>query len=121
MRSFSYSTLALTAALVAAPLAGAFASADDPSPIPPQIMAQAAPAKVVLDQLNSVGDGIDAALADNAISPHQASTLRADARDIRRETMTLAASDHGRIPAAQYHRLLDRLDAISNQVSPATY
>jgi hypothetical protein len=121
MRSLSYTTLALTAALAAAPLTGAFASADDAAPGLPAAAAQIAPAKVILDQLGSVGDGINAALAGNVISQDQARTLRADVHGIRRDTMALASSDHGRIPEAQYHQLLGRLQGISYQVNPLTY
>jgi hypothetical protein len=35
--------------------------------------------------------------------------------------MALASSDHGRIPEAQYHQLLGRLQGISYQVNPLTY
>jgi hypothetical protein len=121
MRSLSYTTLALTAALAAAPLTGAFASADDAAPGLPAVTAQTGTARVILDQLGSVSDGINAALADNVISPDQARTLRADARSIRKDTMALAASDHGQIPTAQYHQLLGRVQGISYQVNPIIY
>ena len=121
MRSFSFSTLALAATLAATPLAGAFASADDAAPMALPHPATVSHQKVILDQLSSVSDGISADLRDRSITPAEARTLRADARDIRKETMAVAAADHGRIPAGQYDQLLQRVEHLSGKVATFTY
>jgi hypothetical protein len=120
MRSFSYATFALTSLLVAAPLAGAHASkSDDHAPQPPLPTAASAPhEQVILGQLDSIMDGIVADRDSGKLTASQASTLSADARDIRKTTMIAAAENHGQVPTAQYDQLLKRIEAISEQVNP---
>lgn len=116
MRPISLPSLALAAAFVAAPLVGAFAAAEDAGLLPNQIASQAPPSKVVLDQLSSLGDGINSALTTNSITPQQASSLRSQIADIRSEVLTLSRSAGGHIPQREYRQLLGKVHNVSSQI-----
>ncbi len=116
MRPISLSSLALAAMFVAAPLTGAFAAAEDAGLLPNQIASQAAPSKVVLDQLSSLGDGINSALTVNAITSQQAGNLRSQIADIRSEALTLSRSAGGHIPQGEYRQLLGKIHNVSSQI-----
>jgi hypothetical protein len=117
MRSISYATLALASLFVAAPLAGAYASMSDDHVSLTQPPAASAPhEKVILNQLNSVMDGITADRAGGQLTAAQASSMEADAHNIRKET--IAASAHGQMSNASYDQLLSKLGQLSEQVNP---
>ncbi|KRA00307.1 hypothetical protein ASD64_01665 [Mesorhizobium sp. Root157] len=118
MRSL-YATFTLASLLAAAPLAGAYASMSDDGYTPPApLAASVSHEQVILGQLNSVTDGIVADRDSGKLTVSQANSLTADARSIRKATMTAAAENHGQIPTAQYDQLLQRIAAISDQVNP---
>ncbi|MFD2056312.1 hypothetical protein ACFSQT_25555 [Mesorhizobium calcicola] len=122
MRSFTPSTslrtATLTAVLIAVPLAGAYAAghhkgaldASDPSDLAgPRV-------KGLIEQVQGVHQGIVDARRANNITPAVAERLEMRAARIGQAAEKIAASDHGRIPAAQYHDLLRRLDNVDQSL-----
>ncbi|TIP03425.1 MAG: hypothetical protein E5X76_16615 [Mesorhizobium sp.] len=116
--STSLKTMTLAAALIAAPLAGAYAAghhkgALDATPTADFIGPRAAG---LIDQVQGVDQGITDARQANNISASEAQQLHMRAARISQAAEHVAASDHGRIPAAQYHELLRRLDNIDQRL-----
>jgi hypothetical protein len=120
MRSFNPTlrTAALTAFFIAIPLAGAYAAghhkgaldATDPTDMTgPRVEA-------LIEQVQGVHKGIVDARQANSITPAVAAHLEMRADQIRRAAEKIAASDHGRIPAAQYHDLLSHLDRVDQRL-----
>jgi len=105
--------------MVAVPLAGAHAArhrgggaleATEPTEmIGPRVTA-------VVDQVQGVDLGIADARRANTITATEAEKLHVRAARIGQAAERVAASDHGRIPAAQYHDLLRRLDSVDQQL-----
>ncbi|RWB04728.1 MAG: hypothetical protein EOQ39_02590 [Mesorhizobium sp.] len=120
MRSFKTSlrTATLTALLIAVPLAGAYAAghhkgaldAADPTDMTsPRVEA-------LIAQVQGVRQGIVDARQANNITPAVAERLEMRTAHIGQAAEKVAASDHGRIPAAQYHDLLRRLDNVDQRL-----
>ncbi|MBB6409301.1 hypothetical protein [Mesorhizobium sangaii] len=122
MRSFSPSTslrtATLTAILIAVPLAGAYAAghhrgaldAGDPTDFAgPRVQG-------LIEQVQGVRQGIVDARQANNITPAVAERLEMQTARISQAAEKIAASDHGRIPAAQYHELLRRLDNVDQRL-----
>lgn len=116
--STSLKTMTLTAALIAAPLAGAYAAghhkgALDATPTADFVGPRAAG---LIDQVQGVDQGITDARQANNISASEAQQLHMRAARISQAAQHVAASDHGRIPSAQYHELLRRLDNVDQRL-----
>ncbi|AZO39735.1 hypothetical protein EJ076_00255 [Mesorhizobium sp. M7D.F.Ca.US.005.01.1.1] len=122
MRSFtpktSLRTATLTAFLIAVPLAGAYAAghhkgaldASDPTDFTgPRV-------EGLIQQVEGVRQGILDARQANNITPAVAERLEMRTVRISQAAEKIAASDHGRIPAAQYHDLLRRLDNVDQRL-----
>ncbi|PZV34054.1 hypothetical protein [Mesorhizobium kowhaii] len=122
MRSFipstSLRTATLTACLIAIPLAGAYAAghhkgtldATDPTDLTgPRV-------EGLIEQVQGVREGIVDARQANNITPAVAERLEMQTARIGKAAEKIAASDHGRIPAAQYHDLLRRLDNVDQRL-----
>ena len=122
MRSFtpktSLRTATLTAFLIAVPLAGAYAAghhkgaleASDPTDFTgPRV-------EGLIQQGEGVHQGILDARQANNITPAVAERLEMRTARISQAAEKIAASDHGRIPAAQYHDLLRRLDNVDQRL-----
>jgi hypothetical protein len=117
--STSLKTVTLAAALIAAPLAGAYAAGhhrggalDTPDPTDmtgPRVTG-------LIDQVQGVDQGITDARQANNISAAEAQQLHMRAARISQAAERVAASDHGRIPSAQYHELLRRLDNVDQRL-----
>ncbi|AZO11077.1 MULTISPECIES: hypothetical protein [unclassified Mesorhizobium] len=116
--SASLKTATIAAFLVAAPLAGAYAAghhkgaldATEPTDLTgPRVTS-------LIDQIQGVDQGIKEAREANTISAAEAQSLRMRANHISLAAEKVAASDHGRIPAAQYHDLLRRLDNVDQKL-----
>ncbi len=115
----SLKTATLAAALIAAPLAGAYAAGhhrggalDTPDPTDmtgPRVTS-------LFEQIQGVDQGITEARGANNISASEAQRLHMRAAHISQAAEHVAASDHGRIPAAQYHDLLRRLDNVDQRL-----
>jgi|GEM_PF-1070808 len=115
----SLKTATLAAALIAAPLAGAYAAghhrggalnAPDPTDMTgPRVTG-------LIEQVQGVNQGITEARDANSISASEAQQLHMRAARIGLAAEKVAASDHGRIPAAQYHDLLRRLDNVDQRL-----
>ena len=117
--STSLKTAALAAALITTPLAGAYAAGhhrggalDKPDPTDftgPRVTG-------LIDQIQGVDQGITYAREANSISASEAQQLHMRAAHISQAAQHVAASDHGRIPSAQYHDLLHRLDNVDQKL-----
>ena len=116
--SASLKTATLAAILIAAPLAGAYAAghhkgaldATDPTDMTgPRVEA-------LIQQVQGVHQGIVDARQANNITPAVAERLEMRTARISQAAEKIASSDHGRIPAAQYHDLLRRLDNVDQQL-----
>ncbi|TGT88306.1 MULTISPECIES: hypothetical protein [unclassified Mesorhizobium] len=116
--SASLKTAILAAILVAAPLAGAYAAghhkgaldATDPTDMTgPRVEA-------LVQQVQGVHQGIADARQAKNITPAVAERLEMRTARIGQAAEKIAASDHGRIPAAQYHDLLRRLDNVDQRL-----
>ncbi|TGQ67651.1 hypothetical protein EN829_029700 [Mesorhizobium sp. M00.F.Ca.ET.186.01.1.1] len=116
--SASLKTATLAAILIAAPLAGAYAAghhkgaldATDPTDLTgPRVEA-------LIEQVRGVHRGIVDARQANNITSAVAGRLEMRTARISEAAEKIAASDHGRIPAAQYHDLLRRLDNVDQRL-----
>ena len=116
--SASLKTVTLAAIVIAAPLAGAYAAghhkgaldATDPTDMTgPRVEA-------LIQQVQGVHQGIVDARQANNITPAVAERLEMRAARISQAAEKIASSDHGRIPAAQYHDLLRRLDNVDQRL-----
>ncbi|TGQ78117.1 hypothetical protein EN850_25570 [Mesorhizobium sp. M8A.F.Ca.ET.207.01.1.1] len=116
--SASLRTATLAAILIAAPLAGAHAAgnhkgaldATDPTDMTgPRVEA-------LVEQIQGVHRGIVDARQANNITPAVAERLEMRTARIGQAAEKIAASDHGRIPVAQYHDLLRRLDNVDQRL-----
>ncbi|MBZ9659064.1 hypothetical protein LB523_08405 [Mesorhizobium sp. ESP-6-4] len=117
--STSLKTATLAAVLIAAPLAGAYAAGhhrggalDTPDPTVmtgPRVTS-------LIEQIQGVNQGITDAREMNSISASEAQHLHMRAAHISQAAEHVAASDHGRIPSAQYHELLRRLDNVDQRL-----
>lgn len=116
--STSLKTVTLAAALIAAPLAGAYAAghhkgaldASDPTDFTgPRVTS-------LIEQIQGVDQGITDAREASNISASEAQQLHRRATRISQAAEHVAASDHGRIPSAQYHELLRRLDNVDQRL-----
>ena len=116
--STSLKTATLAATLIAAPLAGAHAAghhkgaldASDPTDFTgPRVTS-------LIEQIQGVNQGITDAREANNITAAEARQLHTRAARISQAAEHVAASDHGRIPAAQYHELLRRLDNVDQRL-----
>ncbi len=112
-------TAALTTLLIAVPLTGAYAAGDHHK----GALDAASPTDMtgpritgLIDQVQGVDQGITDARQANAISQAEAQKLHLRAAHISQAAERVAASDHGRIPAAQYHDLLRRLDNVNQKL-----
>jgi len=116
--SASLKTATLAAILIAAPLAGAYAAghhkgaldATNPTDLTgPRVEA-------LIEQAQGVRQGIIDARQANNITPAVAEHLEMRTNQISQAAEKIAASDHGRIPAAQYHDLLRHLDRVDQRL-----
>ncbi|MDX8508073.1 hypothetical protein [Mesorhizobium captivum] len=112
MRSFKLPRTAALAALVAAvPFAGAYAaSAGFYTPRTAGL----------IDQAQSVDQGVTAARQTDKIKPDEARDLHRQAVRISRVAQREAAAGHGSISAAQYQQLVAQLDDVSQSLRNAT-
>ena len=120
MRSFTPTlrTATLTAFFIAIPLAGAYAAghhkgaldATNPTDLTgPRVEA-------LIEQAQGVRQGIVDARQANNLTPAVAEHLEMRTNQISRAAEKIAASDHGRIPAAQYRDLLHHLDNVDQRL-----
>jgi hypothetical protein len=117
--SASLRTATLAAILIAVPLAGAYAAghhhkgaldASDPTDLTgPRVEA-------LFQQVQGLRQGIVDARQANNITPAVAERLEMSTARIGQAAQKIAAEDHGRIPAAQYHDLLRNLDNVDQQL-----
>lgn len=106
MRSFTPETLrtaTLAALLVTVPFAGAYASPRETA---------------LINQIESVDPGIQAAMQANRIKPDEARDLRTQVAHLDRAAQR-AARD-GTMPTTQYQQLLAQLDHVSQKLRAAT-
>ena len=116
-------TAALTTLLIAVPLGGAYAAghhskgaldASDPTDMTgPRVTG-------LIEQVQGVEQGITDARQANSITAAEAQRLHMRAAHISQAAERTAAADHGRIPAAQYHDLLRRLDNVDQALMSDT-
>ncbi|ESY01989.1 hypothetical protein NKJ16_10040 [Mesorhizobium sp. M0179] len=115
-------TATLTTLLITVPLAGAHAAghhkgaldASDPTDMTgPRVTG-------LIEQVRGVEQGIADARETKGISTSEARWLHLRAAHIGQAAERVAASDHGRIPAAQYHDLLRRLDNVDQRLMSDT-
>jgi len=120
MRSFTPSlrTAALTAFFIAIPLAGAYAAGHHKGALDATAPTDLTGPRVeaLIEQAQGVRQGIVDARQANNITPAVAEHLEMRTNQIRQAAERIAASDHGRIPAAQYHDLLGHLDRIDQRL-----
>jgi len=116
--STSLKTITLAAALIAAPLAGAYAAGHHKGVLDAAPQAEFIGPRVtsLIDQVQGVDQGITDARQANNISASEAKQLHMRAAHISLAAEHVAASDHGRIPSAQYHVLLRRLDNVDQRL-----
>lgn len=110
--STSLKTAIVAAVVIAAPLAGAYAAglkADPTDYTGPHVTG-------LMDQIQGVDQGIKDAREANTISAAEARQLHMRTESINRMAERIVASDHGRIPAAQYDELLRRLDDVNQRL-----
>ncbi|MCF6101214.1 hypothetical protein [Mesorhizobium muleiense] len=111
MRSFTPKTLrpktlktaTLAALLVTVPFAGAYAGPRETA---------------LINQIESVDTGIQAAMQANRIKPDEARGLRTQVGQLDRAARR-AARD-GTMPATRYHQMLTQLDHVSQRLRAAT-
>ncbi|AZO27402.1 hypothetical protein [Mesorhizobium sp. M1B.F.Ca.ET.045.04.1.1] len=104
-------TAALAALVVAVPFAGAYAaSAGFYTPRTAGL----------IDQAQSVDQGITAARQMDKIKPAEARDLHRQAVRISRVAQREAAAGHGAIPSEQYQQLVAQLDDVSQSLRNAT-
>ncbi|ESX18497.1 MULTISPECIES: hypothetical protein [unclassified Mesorhizobium] len=115
-------TATLTTLLITVPLAGAHAAghhkgaldASDPTDMTgPRVTG-------LIEQVQGVEQGITDARETKIISTSEAQRLHLRAAHIGQAAERVAAPDHGRIPAAQYHDLLRRLDNVDQRLMSDT-
>lgn len=119
MRSFlsrpSLKSAAAAAILVAVPLAGAYArghhTASMDEPITPTYYGSRLQA--VLGDVQGVDNGIADAQRERLITPATARRLESQAAGISRSAERTAAADHGKLPGADYRKLMDRIDTVN--------
>ena len=116
--STSLKAITLAAALIAAPLAGAYAAGHHKGVLDAAPQAEFIGPRVtsLIDQVQGVDQGITDARQANNISASEAQQLHMRAAHISLAAEHVAASDHGRIPSAQYHELLRRLDNVDQKL-----
>ncbi|TPL93369.1 hypothetical protein [Mesorhizobium sp. B2-3-12] len=116
--SASLKTATLAAILIAVPLAGAYAAGHHKGALDATAPTDLTGPRVeaVIDQVQGVHQGIVDARQANNITPAVAERLDMRAARIGQAAERIAASDHGRIPAAQYHDLLRRLDNVDQRL-----
>lgn len=114
----SLKTVTLAAALIAAPLAGAYAAGHHKGVLDASAPTDMTGPRVtsLIEQVEGVNQGITDAREANNISAAEAQQLHARAANISQAAEKVAASDHGRIPLAQYHDLLRRLDNVDQRL-----
>ena len=122
MRSFTLSTslrtATFTAFLIAVPLAGAHAAGHHKGALDETAPTDFTGPRVegLIEQVQGVHQGIVDARQANTITPAVAQRLEMRTARISQAAEKIAASDHGRIPAAQYHDLLRRLDNVDQRL-----
>jgi hypothetical protein len=116
--STSLKTVTLAATLIAAPLAGAYAAGHHKGLLDATAPTDFTGPRVtsLIDQVQGVDQGITDARQANSISASEAQQLHMRAAHISQAAEHVAASDHGRIPSAQYHELLRRLDNVDQRL-----
>ncbi|RAZ87344.1 hypothetical protein DPM33_26640 [Mesorhizobium hawassense] len=116
--STSLKTVTLAAVLIAAPLAAAYAAGHHKGALDATDPTDMAGPRVtsLIEQVQGVDEGINDAREANTISAAEAQQLHMRAAHISQAAEKVAASDHGRIPAAQYHDLLRRLDHVDQKL-----
>ncbi|WP_027166737.1 hypothetical protein [Mesorhizobium sp. WSM3224] len=116
--STSLKTATLAAALIAAPLAGAYAAGHHKGLLDATAPTDFTGPRVtsLVEQVQGVDQGISDAREANNISASEARQLHMRAAHISQAAQHVAASDHGRIPSPQYHDLLRRLDNIDQKL-----
>ncbi|PBB37134.1 hypothetical protein [Mesorhizobium sp. WSM3868] len=118
----SLKTATLAAVLIAAPLAGAYAAGHHKGALDTTDPTDFTGPRVtsLIEQVQGVDQGIADARQANDISASEAQQLHMRAAHISQVAEHVAASDHGRIPAAQYHDLLRRLDNVDQKLRTDT-
>ncbi|MEO5756242.1 MAG: hypothetical protein ABIQ51_05215 [Mesorhizobium sp.] len=122
MRSFTLKTSIRTAAiavfLAAVPLAGAYAAGHHKGTLDATEPTDFTGPRVtgLMDQLQGIRQGIVDAKQANTITPAVAQQLEMRVSRITQAAEKTAAADHGRIPAAQYHQLLHRVDNLDQRL-----
>ncbi|MDX8453371.1 hypothetical protein RFM98_11430 [Mesorhizobium sp. VK9D] len=116
--SISLKTVTLAAALMAAPLTGAYAAGHHKGLLDATAPTDFTGPRVttLTEQIQGVDQGIAEARQANSISASEARQLHMRAAHISQAAQHVAASDHGRISSAQYHDLLRRLDNVDQRL-----
>ncbi len=111
-------TAALTTLLVAVPLAGAYAAGHHKGALDASAPTDMTGPRItgLIEQVQGVEQGITDARQANSISTSEAQRLHLRAAHISQAAERVAGADHGRIPAAQYHDLLRRLDNVNQKL-----
>ncbi|MER9231286.1 hypothetical protein NKI56_04115 [Mesorhizobium sp. M0622] len=104
-------TATFTAFLVTAPFSGAYAASS--AVYSPRVAG-------LIDQVQSLDDGIAAARQVNKITPAEAHSLQMRAAHISRVAQRTAAAGHGTMPVRQYQQLLHQVDDLSQKLRTST-
>jgi hypothetical protein len=124
MRSFnpkaSFTIMALTASLLAVPFAGAYAAQQDDHTgavdVATPTAFQGPRIDSILNQLHGIDQGVANARQAKMITPAVAHRLEMRDANISKAAERVAAADHGRLPAGQYHELMHRVDNLDRQL-----
>ncbi|TPM29390.1 hypothetical protein [Mesorhizobium sp. B2-3-4] len=116
--STSLKTATLAAILIAAPMAGAYAAGHHKGALDATAPTDLTGPRVeaLIEQAQGVRQGIVDARQANNITPAVAQHLEMRTNQISQTAERIAASDHGRIPASQYHDLLRHLDRVDQRL-----
>ena len=108
----------LATLLVAAPFAGAYAAGHHKGALDASNPTDFYGPRLTgfMEQVQGVKQGISDARQANSITPTEARAVKMRADRISQAAERVASSDHGRIPSAQYHQLLHRLDNLDQRL-----
>jgi len=123
MRSFNLKTSltlgALTASALAVPFAGAYAAQgnhDGLMDVSPSPTFQGPRIDSIVNEVRGIDQGIAEGRQEKLITPAQANRMDRQSAAIIRTAERAAAVDHGRVPSAQYNRLMRRVDHLNENL-----
>lgn len=124
MRSFNLNTsltlVGLTVSALAVPFAGAHAAQnlrhDGLMDVSPPATFQGPRIDSIVNEVRGIDQGIAEGRKDGKIMPAEANRLDRQAAGIIRTAERTAAVNHDRVPAAQYNRLMRRVDHLDESL-----